>query len=61
MLRALGVGRVRLLTNNPDKVAALEQAGLEVVERVPLLDEPTSENARYLRTKQERLGHLLGL
>jgi 3,4-dihydroxy 2-butanone 4-phosphate synthase/GTP cyclohydrolase II len=61
MLRALGVGRVRLLTNNPDKVAALEEAGLEVVERVPLLDEPTSENARYLRTKQERLGHLLGL
>jgi 3,4-dihydroxy 2-butanone 4-phosphate synthase/GTP cyclohydrolase II len=52
---------VRLLTNNPDKVAALEQAGLEVVERVPLLDPPTPENLRYLRTKQERLGHLLGL
>jgi 3,4-dihydroxy 2-butanone 4-phosphate synthase / GTP cyclohydrolase II len=61
ILEALGVTRVRLLTNNPDKVAALEQAGLEVVERVPLLDEPTAENVRYLRTKQERLGHLLGL
>jgi 3,4-dihydroxy 2-butanone 4-phosphate synthase/GTP cyclohydrolase II len=61
ILRALGVTRVRLLTNNPDKVAALEQAGLEVVERVPLLDEPRPENVRYLLTKQERLGHLLGL
>ena len=61
ILKALGVRRVRLLTNNPDKVAALEQAGLDVVERVPLLDEPTPENVRYLRTKQERLGHLLGL
>jgi 3,4-dihydroxy 2-butanone 4-phosphate synthase / GTP cyclohydrolase II len=61
ILRALGVTRLRLLTNNPEKVAALERAGLEVVERVPLLDEPTAENARYLRTKQERLGHLLGL
>ena len=52
---------MRLLTNNPDKVAALEQAGLEVVERVPLLHQPTPENVRYLRTKQDRLGHLLGL
>jgi GTP cyclohydrolase II len=61
ILRALGVTRVRLLTNNPDKVTALQQAGLEVVERVPLLDEPRAENLRYLLTKQERLGHLLGL
>jgi 3,4-dihydroxy 2-butanone 4-phosphate synthase/GTP cyclohydrolase II len=61
ILRGLGVTRVRLLTNNPDKLAALEEAGLEVVERVPLLDEPGPENVRYLRTKQERLGHLLGL
>jgi 3,4-dihydroxy 2-butanone 4-phosphate synthase / GTP cyclohydrolase II len=61
ILRGLGVTRVRLLTNNPDKLAALEQAGLEVVERVPLVDEPGPENVRYLRTKQERLGHLLGL
>jgi 3,4-dihydroxy 2-butanone 4-phosphate synthase / GTP cyclohydrolase II len=61
ILQALGVRRVRLLTNNPDKVVALERAGLEVVERVPLLHEPTPENVRYLRTKQERLGHVLGL
>ena len=61
MLLALGVGRVRLLTNNPAKLAALQAAGVEIVERVPLLDPPTPENVRYLRTKQERLGHLLGL
>jgi 3,4-dihydroxy 2-butanone 4-phosphate synthase / GTP cyclohydrolase II len=61
ILCGLGVTRVRLLTNNPDKLAALQQAGLDVVERVPLLDEPRPENVRYLRTKQERLGHLLGL
>jgi 3,4-dihydroxy 2-butanone 4-phosphate synthase / GTP cyclohydrolase II len=61
MLLGLGVRRVRLLTNNPDKVQALQRAGIEVVERVPLLQPPRPENVRYLRTKQERLGHLLGL
>jgi 3,4-dihydroxy 2-butanone 4-phosphate synthase/GTP cyclohydrolase II len=61
ILRTLGIGRVRMLTNNPAKVAGLEQAGVDVAERVPLLTLPRPENARYLRTKQDRLGHLLGL
>jgi 3,4-dihydroxy 2-butanone 4-phosphate synthase/GTP cyclohydrolase II len=61
ILRTLGIVRVRVLTNNPAKVLGLQQAGLDVVERVPLLTHPRPENARYLRTKQDRLGHLLGL
>jgi 3,4-dihydroxy 2-butanone 4-phosphate synthase/GTP cyclohydrolase II len=61
ILHSLGVSRVRLLTNNPDKCAALAAHGVNVVERVPLLTTPTPDNARYLRTKQDRLGHLLGL
>jgi 3,4-dihydroxy 2-butanone 4-phosphate synthase/GTP cyclohydrolase II len=61
ILRSLGVSRIRLLTNNPDKSAALIAHGFDVVERVPVLTTPNSDNARYLRTKQERLGHLLGL
>ncbi len=61
ILLELGVSRVRLLTNNPAKVQALQRAGVEVAERVPLLIPPNGANARYLRTKQERLGHLLGM
>jgi 3,4-dihydroxy 2-butanone 4-phosphate synthase/GTP cyclohydrolase II len=60
ILRDLGIGDVRLLTNNPSKRAGLEQLGMTVLERVPLLTMPTSDNARYLRTKQHKLGHLLG-
>jgi len=55
----LGVRRVRLLTNNPDKVEALRQYGVEVVERVPLEIPPREENRRYLDAKKHRLGHLL--
>jgi 3,4-dihydroxy 2-butanone 4-phosphate synthase/GTP cyclohydrolase II len=61
ILRALGVRRCRLLTNNPAKCVGLADHGLDVVERVPLLIEPNPDNARYLRSKQDRLGHLLGL
>jgi GTP cyclohydrolase II len=58
-LRLLGVKRVRLLSNNPDKVAQLEAAGVKVVERVPCQPR-TSHRARgYLRTKKEKMGHLL--
>lgn len=60
ILRHLGLRRVRLLTNNPLKHAALEQHGLEVVERVPLMVPPNPTNHRYLRTKARRMGHLLG-
>ena len=61
ILTDLGVRRMRLLTNNPSKYGALGGFGLEIVERVPLVVSPTRENARYLRTKQEKLGHVLGL
>ncbi len=59
ILRALGVARVRLLTNNPGKVRALERAGLEVTERVPLVVGVGPENLPYLRSKRDRLGHEL--
>ena len=59
MLRALGFSRVRLLTNNPEKVAALTKAGIEVVERVPHIFPANAHNERYLRTKARRGGHLL--
>ena len=58
MLRALGVGAVRLLTNNPAKVAALEAAGTRVVERVALAVGAGADNAAYLATKRARAGHL---
>jgi GTP cyclohydrolase II len=58
MLKALGVTRVRLLSNNPDKVEALQRAGVEVVERVPCEVEPSPHAEEYLKTKKEKLGHL---
>ena len=60
MLKAMGVDRVRLLSNNPQKVAALEAAGIKVVERVPCEVEPHTHAENYLKTKKEKLGHLLG-
>ncbi len=60
MLRDLGLTRLRLLTNNPRKVAGLTAAGVTVTERVPLVIPPSSENQRYLATKRAKLGHLLG-
>lgn len=58
ILKSLGVNRVRLLSNNPDKVEALERAGVEVVERVPCEVEPSPHAEEYLKTKKEKLGHL---
>jgi GTP cyclohydrolase II len=58
MLKGLGVMRVRLLSNNPEKVAALERAGVEVVERVPCEVQPSEYAEEYLKTKKEKLGHL---
>lgn len=60
MLVQLGVRSLRLMTNNPRKITALEKAGITIAERVPLLIEPNPHNAGYLRTKRQRLGHLLG-
>jgi 3,4-dihydroxy 2-butanone 4-phosphate synthase/GTP cyclohydrolase II len=59
ILADLGVRKIRLMTNNPRKIVGLEGYGLEVVERVPLEISPVKENARYLTTKKEKLGHLL--
>jgi 3,4-dihydroxy 2-butanone 4-phosphate synthase/GTP cyclohydrolase II len=59
ILYDLGVRTMRLLTNNPAKRAGLEGYGLEVVGRVPLPSRPHPENVRYLRTKRDRMGHLL--
>lgn len=61
ILRDLGVRTMRLLTNNPDKVYQLSDFGLEIVERVPIQMEATQYDRRYLRTKQEKMGHLLFL
>jgi GTP cyclohydrolase II len=60
VLKALGITEVRLLSNNPDKVAALERAGVRVVERVPCEVNPSPHAEEYLKTKREKLGHLIG-
>ncbi len=57
----LGVTTMRLMTNNPAKYGGIEGYGLEIVQRVPVQIEPTTENIAYLRAKQEKLGHLLEL
>ena len=59
MLAHIGVNAVRLITNNPDKVAYLTEHGINVVERVPLLVGVNDMNAEYLATKRDRMGHLL--
>jgi 3,4-dihydroxy 2-butanone 4-phosphate synthase/GTP cyclohydrolase II len=57
----LGVSTMRLMTNNPAKYGGIEGYGLQIVERVPLATEPNDENIAYLRTKQQKLGHLLDI
>jgi GTP cyclohydrolase II len=61
MLHDLDVERVMLLTNNPLKIDGLEQHGIEVVERLPMMVMPNAENVHYLETKRDRMGHLLPL
>src|SRR5580698_2119991 len=58
-LKALGLSSVRLLSNNPDKVSQLERSGIRVVERVPCRPRTSKHSAAYLRTKKDKLGHLL--
>ena len=59
MLVDMGIRRLRLLTNNPCKIAGLEGYGLEIVERVPIVIPATSHDRRYLDTKREKMGHLI--
>jgi GTP cyclohydrolase II len=58
ILKALGVTKVRLLSNNPEKLEALEKAGIKVIERVPCEVAPSPYAEEYLKTKKEKLGHL---
>lgn len=58
ILQYFHISQVRLLSNNPEKVAALERAGIEVVERAPIVVPPLETTAEYLKTKREKMGHL---
>jgi 3,4-dihydroxy 2-butanone 4-phosphate synthase/GTP cyclohydrolase II len=59
ILADLGIKKIRLLTNNPKKIVGLEGYGLEIVEQVPIRVKPNKHNKKYLKTKREKLGHLL--
>jgi GTP cyclohydrolase II len=60
MFKALGIQSVRLLSNNPDKIAALERAGIKVAERVPCEVSPSTHAEKYMKTKKKKMGHMLG-
>ena len=59
ILSELGIRQIRLMTNNPKKIIGLEGYGLKIVERVPIETEATGSNIEYLKTKREKMGHLL--
>ncbi|MBR0094078.1 MAG: GTP cyclohydrolase II, partial [Synergistaceae bacterium] len=61
ILKDLGLKRIRLMTNNPGKITGLEQYGIEIVERVPILIKPNEFNEKYLNTKEIRMGHILNI
>jgi 3,4-dihydroxy 2-butanone 4-phosphate synthase/GTP cyclohydrolase II len=61
ILAHLGIRKLRMMTNNPKKIIGLKGYGLEVVERIPIIVETNQSNINYLRTKQEKMGHLLNL
>ena len=58
ILRKLGLGKIRIMTNNPRKIVGLEGYGLQLVERVPIEVQAKKDNLKYLRTKQRKLGHM---
>jgi 3,4-dihydroxy 2-butanone 4-phosphate synthase/GTP cyclohydrolase II len=59
ILRALGLGKIKIMSNNPRKIVGLEAYGLEMVERVPIEVQPQKHNIKYLKTKQDKMGHLI--
>ena len=59
ILRALGLGKIKIMSNNPRKIVGLEAYGLEMVERVPIEVTPQKHNIKYLKTKQDKMGHLI--
>lgn len=59
IIKQLGLRRVRVLSNNPDKIGALRAAGIDIVERVPIELEPHEKALNYMKTKKEKMGHLL--
>ncbi|MFY9611595.1 MAG: GTP cyclohydrolase II [Blastocatellia bacterium] len=59
IIKQLGLRRIRLMSNNPDKIAAVLQAGIEIVERVSIEVEPHEKSLGYMKTKKEKMGHLL--
>lgn len=61
ILKYFGISSIRMLTNNPNKIKELEQYGINIIERIPLESIPTADNSKYLKTKQQKLGHLLTL
>ncbi|WP_421946395.1 GTP cyclohydrolase II [Phaeodactylibacter xiamenensis] len=61
MLQELGIDKINLLTNNPDKINAFDDAEIDVIARVPLIIKPQKENFDYLKTKQDEMGHLFKL
>ena len=61
ILRDLGLRKIKLLTNNPRKVAGIEGYGIEITETVPIEIAPGEHNRKYLRTKKKKLGHVLSL
>lgn len=61
ILNTLGINKIKLMTNNPDKVQAIEDAGIHVVERIPLETKPVKENINYLKTKKTKFNHYLSV
>ena len=59
ILQDLGIKKIRLLTNNPEKISSLTRGGIEIVDRMPLMIKPNEDNEDYLRIKRDLMGHLL--
>ena len=59
ILKYLGITSIRLMSNNPDKIKGLVSEGIEVIERIPLIVKASHQSEGYLKTKKEKLGHLL--